>query len=155
MGVGAYTKHAKLGNTVRDAEAVYHAVNACAGCRAAIIRDPPDKKTIRTHLRAFLEELAPTGANGAPPETVLLFVAGHGVQRGHHVYLIPTAAASDDVPRRNRALVAAAAAANRISHSSWPFAPARRYRTRVACTMSDQRLEKPPTPRVDLRNQRN
>ena len=96
VGVGAYAKHAKLDNTVRDAEAVYRAVNACPGCRAAIIRDPPDKKTIRKHLRAFLEELAPTGGNGAPPETVLLFVAGHGVQLGHHVYLIPTAASSDD-----------------------------------------------------------
>ena len=51
VGVGAYAKHATLDNSVRDAEAVYHAINACAGCRAAIIRDPPDKKTIRTHLR--------------------------------------------------------------------------------------------------------
>jgi len=92
VGVGAYAKHATLANSVRDAEAVYRAVNACAGCRAAIIRDPADKKTIRTHLRRdFLDELAVS-----PPEAVLLYVAGHGVQRGHHVYLVPAAAASDD-----------------------------------------------------------
>ena len=92
IGVGAYAKHGHLANAVKDAEAVYKAVNECEGCRAAIIRDPADKKTIRTHLRTdFLEPLAKS-----PPALVVIFVAGHGLQHGHHVYLVPTKAASED-----------------------------------------------------------
>ena len=64
IGVSAYANHDRLGNTVRDAEAVYKAVNEYADCRAVIIRDPADKATIRKHLRTdFLEPLAET-----PPE---------------------------------------------------------------------------------------
>lgn len=87
VGVGAYAEAAdRLGNTVSDAEAVYQAINACAGCRAAIIRDPADKKTIRKHLRHdFLDALA-----ASPPDVVFVFLAGHGVQVGSlHAYLIP------------------------------------------------------------------
>jgi len=93
VGVGAYAEAAdRLGNTVSDAEAVYQAINACAGCRAAIIRDPADKKTIRKHLRHdFLDALA-----ASPPDVVFVFLAGHGVQAGTHVYLIPAKAASAD-----------------------------------------------------------
>ena len=93
IGVSAYaSQHEYLDNAVRDAEAVYEAVNAIADCRAAIIRDPADKNVIRTHLRKhFLQPLAES-----PPEVVLIFVAGHGLQRGHNVYVIPSKASSED-----------------------------------------------------------
>ena len=95
IGVGAYAKHNGLGNlsnAVSDAEAVYKAVNECVGCRAAIIRDPADMLTIRKLLRDdFLKPSAES-----PPEVVVIFVAGHGLQRGQHVYLIPIKAAIED-----------------------------------------------------------
>jgi hypothetical protein len=90
--VGEYAKHNKLSNTVSDAEAICKAVNECVGCRAAIIRDPANTSTIRKLLRDdFLKLLAES-----PPEVVVIIVAGHGLQRGQHVYLIPIKAAIED-----------------------------------------------------------
>ena len=90
--VGEYAKHNKLSNTVSDAEAICKAVNECVGCRAAIIRDPANTSTIRKLLRDdFLKPMAEL-----PPEVVVIFVAGHGLQRGQHVYLIPIKAAIED-----------------------------------------------------------
>ena len=62
------------------------------GCRAAIIRDPANTSTIRKLLRDdFLKPSAES-----PPEVVVIFVAGHGLQRGQHVYLTPIKAAIED-----------------------------------------------------------
>lgn len=90
--VGEYAKHNKLSNTVSDAEAICKAVNECVGCRAAIIRNSADTSTIRKLLLDnFLKPFAES-----PPEVAVIFVAGHGLQRGQHVCLIPTKAAIDD-----------------------------------------------------------
>jgi hypothetical protein len=95
IGVGAYSGLSRLDNPVRDAEALFKAINNCPDCRAAILRDPQSKMTILEHLKRCLRELAALSADKLP-EVVLLSLGGHGMQNGPKVFLIPTEAKFDD-----------------------------------------------------------
>jgi hypothetical protein len=98
VGVSAYSEQSKLswlGNAGRDAEAMFKKMKDCPNCRAAIMRDPKDKKTILHHLRRdFLDQLAALPEEEMP-EAVMVIVAGHGKQDGQDVFLIPSDAKSD------------------------------------------------------------
>jgi hypothetical protein len=97
IGVGAYSGSLPpLENPVRDATDLFEAINKCPDCRAAIIRDPPDKSTILDHLKDdFLEELAALPADELP-DVVMVVAAGHGMQHDSNVFLIPAKAKFDD-----------------------------------------------------------
>jgi len=93
IGVQAYPGHAALANTVRDADEMYKNVNMFHGCRAAILRDPKTKNEIYDAMRRkFLEPISKY-----PPQMVLLFYAGHGVQVDNSLFLIPARAEYSDV----------------------------------------------------------
>ncbi len=97
VGVSAYSERSTLswlGNAVRDAEVMFKKMKDCSNCRAAIMRDPKDIKTILDHLRDFLDQLAALPEEEMP-EAVMLIVAGHGKQDGQDVFLIPSDAKSD------------------------------------------------------------
>jgi hypothetical protein len=54
IGVGAYSGSSRLDNPVRDAEALFEAINKFPDCRAAILRDPQDKSTMTiTYVMSF------------------------------------------------------------------------------------------------------
>ena len=81
-----------LDNPVRDATDLFEAINNCPDCRAAIVRDPPDKSTILDYLQnKFLKELVDVSAVKLP-DVVALVVGGHGVQHDSNVFLIPARA---------------------------------------------------------------
>jgi hypothetical protein len=95
IGVGAYSGSSRLDNPVRDAEVLFEAINKCPDCRAAIVRDPPDKSTVVDHLQnKFLNELAALSADKLP-EVVMLVLASHGMQHESNVFLIPAKAKCD------------------------------------------------------------
>jgi hypothetical protein len=95
IGVGAYSELSELENPVRDAEALFAAINNCPDCRAAIVRDPTDKSTILEHLKKFLSALAALPADKLP-EVVVVVASGHGMQHDSNVFLIPAKAKCDD-----------------------------------------------------------
>jgi hypothetical protein len=84
-----------LENPVRDATDLFEAINKCPDCRAAIVRDPPDRSTIINHLKNdFLKKLAALPANKLP-DVVALVLGGHGMQHDSNVFLIPARAECD------------------------------------------------------------
>ena len=91
IGVGAYSGPSRLKNPVRDAFALFKAINKLTDCRAAIVRDPPDKSSIIDHLENFLDELAALSADKLP-DVVMLVVASHGMQHESNVFIIPAQA---------------------------------------------------------------
>jgi hypothetical protein len=95
IGVGAYSGSSRLVNPVRDAEALFEAINNCPDCRAAVLRDPDSKSTILAYFKKFLKELADLPAEKLP-EVVMLLLGGHGMQHDSNVFLIPTKAKCDD-----------------------------------------------------------
>ena len=96
IGVGAYSELSRLDNPVRDATDLFEAINKCPDCRAAIVRDPPDKSTILDHLKGdFLKELAALPVDELP-DVVMVVAAGHGMQHDSNVFLIPAKAKCDD-----------------------------------------------------------
>ena len=95
IGVGAYSGSSRLDNPVRDAEALFEAINKFPDCRAAILRDPKDRGTMTDHLcDEFLEKLKALSADKLP-DVVALVLAGHGMQHESNVFLIPATAKCD------------------------------------------------------------
>ena len=89
IGVSAYSGSSRLDNPVRDAEALFEAINKCPDCRAAIVRDPQDRSTMTDHLcDEFLEKMKSLSADKLP-DVVALVLAGHGMQHDSYVFLIP------------------------------------------------------------------
>mmetsp|Transcript_36738 Transcript_36738/g.59262 ORF Transcript_36738/g.59262 Transcript_36738/m.59262 type:complete len:500 (-) Transcript_36738:39-1538(-) len=83
---------APLGNTLKDAERIYKEINTLPGCRAVLLGNPKSKDAIYKRMRyEFLDYLA-----RKPPEVVLIYQAGHGMQVHNDVYLIPASAACSD-----------------------------------------------------------
>jgi hypothetical protein len=91
IGVGAYPGPSRLDNPVRDADALFEAINKFPDCRTAIVRDPTNNDAILVHLQNFLEELAALSSDQLP-DVVMLVVASHGVQYESNVFIIPTQA---------------------------------------------------------------
>ena len=92
IGIAEYGKGAyeSLDNPLKDARAMYEKINEIPGCRAVLLKNPR-KQHIYAHLRKdFMEHLAHD-----PPDVVLLYAAGHGVQLGHDVYIIPSSTELD------------------------------------------------------------
>jgi uncharacterized caspase-like protein len=101
IGVGAYSVSSRLENPVRDAEALFEAINKFPDCRAAILRDPKDRGTMTDHLcDEFLEKLKALSADKLP-DVVALVVAGHGMQHESNVFLIPAKAKCDSERKLN------------------------------------------------------
>ena len=88
IGVQAYKGRDALGNTVRDAEAIFDRINQLPRCRAAMLVDPKSSDEIYKAVREqFLKPLS-----RRPPELVIIFYAGHGFQVDSNLFLIPTGA---------------------------------------------------------------
>jgi hypothetical protein len=87
IGVGTYDAMPST-NAVTDAVALFKRINECADCRAAVVKDPDSKITVIDHLIRFLDALATLPADELP-EVVLILLAGHGMQSGSDVFLIP------------------------------------------------------------------
>lgn len=81
-----------MGNTIRDAKEMYKRINQLPRCCAALLVDPKSKDEMYNAIRnLFLEPLS-----RKPPDLVIIFYAGHGVQIGTKLSVIPARAEYDD-----------------------------------------------------------
>jgi len=97
IGVDDYEHIPPLGNAVRDAEAFNKKLKAMPGCFSAVIRNPADARDL---LRSIRKHLQDADMLENPPEVIVIYYAGHGIQQGHKVYLVPvnaTLAELDDL----------------------------------------------------------
>ena len=92
IGVKAYPGAAALSTTVKDAEAMCKEINMLDRCRAATLTDSKSRTDIYEAVRKqFLELLSSN-----PPEMVIIFYAGHGMEIDRNLFLMPTLAKYDD-----------------------------------------------------------
>jgi len=92
IGVSAYAGGSALGTAVKDADAIYEAINMLDRCRAATLIDPKSRSDFQAVLKLFLEPLSSN-----PPEMVIIFFAGHGMEIDRNLFLMPTLARYEDV----------------------------------------------------------
>ena len=93
IGLGEYQHLPVLPNATRDARALVEKVNALPRCRAQLLADMPDRKSLRSGIRDFLRR---PGLQQMPPETVLINCSGHGMQKDGAVYILPLNAELND-----------------------------------------------------------
>ena len=93
IGVGHYENLPRLGNAIRDAEALRERANSAPRCRAELLIDPHGSREILRGVGQFLER---DGLREDPPEFVIVGYFGHGTQPDANVYLLPADADPDD-----------------------------------------------------------
>ena len=93
IGLGEYKRLSGLPNATRDARALCKKVNALPRCKAQLLADRPDLITLRSGIRDFLRQ---PGLQKMPPETVLVNISGHGMQKDGTVYVLPLNAELND-----------------------------------------------------------
>ena len=86
IGVREYKYAGNLRNAVSDAEAFSAKLKAVAGCNSEVVRNPKTATALRKSVTKCLEE---KGLHSTPPKLFVLFYAGHGIQEGNKVYLVP------------------------------------------------------------------
>jgi len=94
IGVDDYAHIPPLGNAVRDAEAFNKKLKAMPGCFSAVIRNPADARDL---LRSIRKHLQDADMLENPPEVIVIYYAGHGIQQGHKVYLVPVNATLEEL----------------------------------------------------------
>ena len=94
IGVDKYEHHPNLGNAVRDAEAFSSKLNSMPGCLSVVIRNPAEAKDVLKSIRRHLQD---ADMLRDPPEIIIIYFAGHGIQPGQKVYLVPGKAVLDVV----------------------------------------------------------
>jgi len=76
-------------NAIADAEAIARRVNAVdEGTARAVCKNPGSKRELRDEVMEFLRHIN----KQKPPRVVLVFFAGHGIQDGDKIYMVPTKA---------------------------------------------------------------
>ena len=99
IGVDDYTHTSPLCNAVRDAQAVNAALRKVPGCNSSVLCNPKTAAVLLESVQRHAEE---KGLQDHPPEMYKVFYAGHGIQIGQDVYLVPTDAQVDNpkfIPR--------------------------------------------------------
>jgi hypothetical protein len=75
----------KLENAIADAESIARCIENLPDSSARAVRNPESKHALRWEIESFLSDL-PTER---PPRIVLIFYAGHAVQEGNQIFLLP------------------------------------------------------------------
>jgi hypothetical protein len=85
IGVNDYKEKTKLKNAIADAEGIARCIENLPDSSARAVRNPESKHALRWEIESFLSDL-PTER---PPRIVLIFYAGHAVQEGNQIFLLP------------------------------------------------------------------
>ena len=93
IGVDKYTHMSELPNALRDARALCDKVNELPGCKAELVENPRDMKTMRSRIGQFLNR---DGMRQRPPKLVVIIYSGHGTQPDINFYLLPADADPGD-----------------------------------------------------------
>jgi len=94
IGAGDYIDLTPLSNAVRDAVAFNEKLNAMPGCRSNVKKNPEDLPRLIKAIRGFLED---ANMRADPPQVIVIYYAGHGIQEGGRVYLVPLNASREVV----------------------------------------------------------
>jgi hypothetical protein len=85
IGVNDYKEETKLENAIADAEGFAQFIENLPDSSArAVCRNPESKVALRREIESFLSDLPKR-----PPRIVLIFYAGHAVQEGNQIFLLP------------------------------------------------------------------
>jgi hypothetical protein len=86
IGVNDYKKKTKLKNAVADAEGITRCIENLPDSSArAVCVNPESKGALRWGIESFLLDIN----KERPPRIVLIFYAGHAVQEGNQIFLLP------------------------------------------------------------------
>jgi len=87
IGVNAYKEWNTLKNAVADAEIIASNVSALPESRVReVCRNPATKASLEKAVSDFVLHIE----KKSPPQICLIFYAGHGIQAGDRIYLVPT-----------------------------------------------------------------
>ena len=95
IGVNNYTKLAPLANAIADAEGIAQSIRDLPESSACAVQDPAhtkNKRALKERIEQFLVEIP----RECPPRIVLIFYAGHAIQEGAMIYLVPANADPKD-----------------------------------------------------------
>jgi hypothetical protein len=86
IGVNDYKEKTKLENAIADAEGIARCIENLPDSSArAVCRNPESKGALRREIESFLFDIN----KERPPQIVLIFYAGHAVQEGNQIFLLP------------------------------------------------------------------
>ena len=86
IGVNDYKEWRKLENAIADAEGIARCIENLPDSSArAVCRNPESKGALRREIESFLFDIN----KERPPQIVLIFYAGHAVQEGNQIFLLP------------------------------------------------------------------
>ena len=86
IGVNDYKEKTKLKNAIADAEGIARCIENLPDSSArAVCRNPESKGALRREIERFLADIP----KESPLRIVLIFYAGHAVQEGNQVFLLP------------------------------------------------------------------
>ena len=85
IGVNNYKEKTKLKNAIADAEGIARCIENLPDSSARAVRNPESKCARRREIGSFLSDLP----KERPPRIVLIFYAGHAVQEGNQIFLLP------------------------------------------------------------------
>jgi len=88
IGVSEYTELTKLPNAVLDAKSIARCVDELGGNKSQIAANPVSKSELKREVQDFVRSTD----RDWPPCIVLVFYAGHGMQEGDAIYLLPARA---------------------------------------------------------------
>jgi len=85
IGVSEYTELNTLPNAVLDAKRIAHCVDELGRNKSQIVANPMSKSELKREVQDFVRRID----RDRPPRIVLVFYAGHGMQEGDAIYLLP------------------------------------------------------------------
>ena len=80
-----------LVNCAKDARHVAERVSSVSGASATSVTNLKDRASMQGALEHFLDKIH------RPPQVVLIYFSGHGVQEGDSIFLVPTGASPRSV----------------------------------------------------------
>ena len=95
IGVNDYTKLHPLANAIADADGIAQSIRDLPESSACAVQDPAwtaTKRALKERIEQFLVEIP----RERPPRIVLIFYAGHAIQEGAMIYLVPANADPKD-----------------------------------------------------------
>jgi len=86
IGVSDYTVLDKLPNAIKDAKSIAQCVEESGRSKTQIVDNPVRRYDMTQGVKNFVSKVD----KDRPPRIVLVFYAGHGMQHGDAIYMLPT-----------------------------------------------------------------
>jgi hypothetical protein len=86
IGVNDYKEKTKLTSAIADAAGIARCIESIPDSSApTVCRNPQSKTALKREIESFLFDIK----KERPPRIVLIFYAGHAVQEGNQIFLLP------------------------------------------------------------------